>query len=32
MSITPDQIKTIRVEFSRLKPASVRLDEIRLSF
>lgn len=29
MSITPDQIKTIRVEFYRLKPARVRLDGSR---
>ncbi len=32
MSITPDQIKTIRTEFSRLKSASVRFDESRLPF
>lgn len=29
MSITPDQIKTIRTEFSRLKPARVSLDGSR---
>lgn len=29
MSITPDQIKTIQAEFSRLKPARVSLDESR---
>ena len=29
MSITPDQIKTIRTEFFRLKPARVSLDESR---
>lgn len=29
MNITPDQIKTIRTEFSRLKPARVRPDGSR---
>ncbi len=29
MSVTPDQIKIIRVEISRLKPARVRLDGSR---
>lgn len=29
MSITPDQIKAIRTEFARLKPARARLDESR---
>lgn len=29
MSITLDQIKTIRAEFSRLKPARVRLEGSR---
>lgn len=29
MNITPDQIKTIRTEFSRLKPARVSLDGSR---